>query len=97
LDSTGKPEQLVVYREGLHQDLVINGYENRWAVPCGVPSWAPLERVPVGTPAIGVIDAQSRSMIWRAAATKDLDPGASPEKWEKNIDKAVETMFKHYP
>jgi hypothetical protein len=29
--------------------------------------------------------------------TKDLDPGASPEKWEKNINQAVETMFKHYP
>ena len=30
-------------------------------------------------------------------ATPDLNPGASPEKWEKNINKAVETMFKHYP
>jgi hypothetical protein len=97
LDSTGKPEQLVVYRVGLHQDLEINGYENPWAVPYDGPSWARLERVPVGTLAIGVIDAKSRSMIWRAAATKGPDPGASPEKWEKNIDKAVETMFKHYP
>jgi hypothetical protein len=36
-------------------------------------------------------------MVWRAAATKDLDSSASPEKREKSINKAVEKMFKHYP
>jgi hypothetical protein len=97
VDSTGNPDLLVVYRVGLHQDLEINGYDNRWAGPAGGPSWARLERVPVGTLAVGIIDAKSRSIVWRAAATKDLDPGASPEKWEKNINKAVEKMFKRYP
>lgn len=97
VDSTGNPDLLVVYRVGLHQDLEINAYENRWAGPSGGPSWARLERVPVGTLAVGIIDARTRSLVWRAAATKHLDPGASPEKWEKNINKAVEKMFKHYP
>jgi hypothetical protein len=77
--------------------LEINGYENRWALPAGGPSRARLEPVPVGTLAIGIIDAKTRSMVWRAAATKDLDPGQSPEKWEKNLNKAVEKMFKQYP
>jgi hypothetical protein len=27
----------------------------------------------------------------------DLDPKASPEKREKNLNKAVEKLFKHYP
>jgi hypothetical protein len=53
--------------------------------------------VPVGTLAVGIFDAKTRSIVWRAAATKDLDFGASPEKWEKNLNKAVEKMFKHYP
>jgi hypothetical protein len=97
VDSTGSPDVLVVYRVGLHQDLEINGYENRWAIAPGGPSWARLEQVPVGTLAVGIIDAKTRSLVWRAAATKDLDPGASPEKWEKSINKAVEKMFKHYP
>ena len=97
VDSTGNPDLLVVYQVGLHQDLEVSGYDNRWPLPSGGPSWARLERVPVGTLAVGIIDAKTRSMVWRAAATKDLDSGASPEKWEKNINKAVEKMFKHYP
>ncbi len=97
VDSTGNPDLLVVYRVGLHQDLEINGYDNRWIGPHGGPSWARLERVSVGTLAVGIIDAKTRSMVWRAAATKDLDPGQSPEKWEKNLNKAVEKMFKQYP
>ena len=97
VDSTKNPDVLVVYRVALHQDLEINGYENRWAIPSGGPSWARLEQVPVGTLAVGIIDAKTRSLVWRAAATKDLQPRASPEKWEKNINKAVEKMFKHYP
>ena len=97
VDSTGNPDVLVVYQVGLQQDLEVSGYDNRWAPPGGGPSWARLERVPVGTLAVGIIDAKTHAMLWRAAATKDLDPDASPEKWEKNINKAVEKMFKHYP
>jgi hypothetical protein len=97
VDSTENPDVLVVYQVGLHQDLEVNGYDNRWAPPSGGPSWARLERVPVGTLAVAIIDAKSRAMVWRAAATKDLDPGAGPEKWEKKINKAVEKMFRHYP
>ena len=97
VDSTGNPDLLVVYQVGLHQDLEINGYDNRWALPSGGPSWARLERVPVGTLGVAIIDAKTRSMVWRAAATKDLDLGQSPEKWEKKLNKAVEKMFKHYP
>ena len=97
VDSTGNPDVLVVYRVGLHQDLEMNGYDNRWAVPSGGPSWARVERVPVGTLVVGIIDAKTHSMVWRAAATKDLDLGQSPEKWERNLNKAVEKMFKHYP
>jgi hypothetical protein len=97
VDSTGNPDVLVLYQVGLHQDLEINGFDNRWAVPHGGPSWARVERVPVGTLVVGILDAKTRSMVWRAAATKDLDPGQSPEKWEKNLNKAVEKMFKQYP
>jgi hypothetical protein len=97
VDSTGNPDVLVVYRVGMHQDLEINGYDNRWIGPSAGPSWARLERVPVGTLVIGMIDAKTRSLVWRAAASKDLDPGASPEKWEKSLNKAVEKMFKRYP
>jgi len=97
VDSTKSPDLLVVYRVGLHQDLEINGYDNRWMGPPGGPSWARLEQVPVGTLAIGILDGKTRSLVWRASASGDLDLNQSPEKWEKKLNKAVEKMFKHYP
>jgi hypothetical protein len=97
VDSTGSPDVLVLYRVGLRQDLELNGYDSRWAVPTGGPSWARLERVPVGTLVVAIIDAKTHTTVWRAAVTKDLDLGQSPAKWERNLNKAVEKMFKHYP
>ncbi len=96
-DSAGNPDVQVLYLVGLRQDLEFNGYDNRLAVPDGGPSWARVEPVPVGTLAVEVIDAKSHALVWRAAATKDLDLGQSPERWESNLNKAVEKMFKHYP
>ncbi len=71
------------------QDLEVNGYDNRWAGPGwggwgGGPSQARVERVPVGTLVVGMVDAKTRSIVWRTAATKDLNLGDNPEKWEKN-------------
>ncbi|HTK40363.1 MAG TPA: DUF4136 domain-containing protein [Gemmatimonadales bacterium] len=96
-DSTENPDVQVFYQVGLRQDLEFNGYDNRLAVPGGGPSRARARPVPVGTLVVGVIEAKSHSMVWRAAATKDLDLGQSPERWERGLDKAVEKMFKHYP
>jgi anti-sigma-K factor RskA len=56
-----------------------------------------MERVSVGTLVVGMLDAKTRSMVWRSTASKDLDLNQSPEKWEKKLNKAAEKMFKHYP
>jgi hypothetical protein len=105
VDSTGNPDVLVLYQVALTEDLEVNAYDNRWAGPGwggwggwgGGPSRARVERVPVGTLVVGMIDAKTRSMVWRTSATKDLDLGDNPEKWEKKLNKAVEKMFKRYP
>ena len=96
VDSAGSPEVLVVYRVGMTHDLEINGYGSRY-VGRTSPISARVERVVMGTLAVGIIDAKTRSVVWRATATKEVDPEASPEKREKNINKAVEKLFKHYP
>ena len=104
VDSTGNPDVLVLYRVALTEDLEINGFDNRGPGPWG--GWggwggglvhARTERVTVGTLVVGMIDAKTRSMVWRTSASKDLDLGDNPEKWEKKLNKAVEKMFKHNP
>ena len=50
----------------------------------------------VGTLAIDMIDAQTRNIVWRGVASRELDARASPEK-EKGINKAAEKIFKNYP
>jgi hypothetical protein len=51
----------------------------------------------VGTLAIDMVDAETRNIVWRGMATQELDAKASPEKREKNINKAAEKIFKNYP
>jgi hypothetical protein len=36
-------------------------------------------------------------LVWRGVASKALDPKASPEKRQKNLDKAVAKLMKNYP
>ena len=51
----------------------------------------------VGTLVVDLRDGRSGSVVWRGVASRDLDAKASPEEREKNINKVVEKMFKHYP
>jgi hypothetical protein len=51
----------------------------------------------VGTLAIEIVDAKTRSIVWRGLASADVDANAKPEKREKNINRAAEKLFRNYP
>jgi len=51
----------------------------------------------VGTLAVDVVDASKKQIAWRGLGTKELDPGAKPEKRDKNIASAVTKIMKNYP
>ena len=95
-DSAAIPDLQVFYQVGLRQDLEFDGYDN-YGPPPGGPSRGRAKPVLVGALVVSMIEAKSHSMVWRAAAAKDLDLGQSPEQWERSVNKAVEKMFKHYP
>jgi hypothetical protein len=42
-------------------------------------------------------DAERKTIVWRGVATKEIDPDASPEKRERNLDRTAEQLFKNYP
>ena len=49
----------------------------------------------VGTLVIDMFDANTKSMIWRGAASGTLS--GNPEKNTKQLDKNVHKMFQHFP
>ena len=42
-------------------------------------------------------DQQNREIVWCGVASKTLDPKAQAEKQQKNLQKAVAKLLKHYP
>src|SRR5208337_2974528 len=49
----------------------------------------------IGTLVVDMYDASNKHLIWRGAASETLSK--DPEHNEKNLDKAVDKMFKKFP
>ena len=55
------------------------------------------ETIHIGTLDVDIYDVASKNQIWKGQATKTLGSGKDPAKVNKNINKAVEKLFKKYP
>jgi len=51
----------------------------------------------IGQLALDMYASSPKTLVWRGAASKTLDPKAKPEKQEKNLNKAVAKLLKNYP
>jgi Domain of unknown function (DUF4136) len=51
----------------------------------------------VGQLAVDMYDAANHTLVWRAVASKTIDPDATPEKQQKNLAKAVAKLLSNYP
>jgi hypothetical protein len=84
---------VVVYHVVVSSEAQVSGSRPgpaRWAS-------ARVEEVPVATLMVELLDAETHAVVWRGMVSRDVDTDASPEQREKNIAKAVEKLFKHYP
>jgi hypothetical protein len=79
---------LVAYHASLDRNLQIDTFRM---------GWGPGRSGTVRAQEITVVNAQTRSIVWRGMASHDIDPNANPEKREKNINRAAEKLFKNYP
>jgi hypothetical protein len=89
---------LVAYHAAFSRNLEING--SGWGGYRFGPARsgsARVEEILVGTLVVDVIDARTGAILWRGIASKELDVKASPEKRDKNINKAAEKLLKNYP
>jgi len=51
----------------------------------------------IGQLALDMYASSPKTLVWRGAASKTLDPKAKPDKQEKNLQKAVAKLLKNYP
>lgn len=98
------PDLWVVPHTRLSKQMQVNTYNTGWGYGWGW-GWgagmgtttSTVSEIPVGTLIIDLVDASRKQLVWRGTATKTLEPDASPEKKEKNINEAIQKMFANYP
>jgi hypothetical protein len=50
-----------------------------------------------GTLIVDLVDARTKTIVWRGTAEKDINPNATPDQRDKNINRATDKLFKNYP
>ena len=99
-ESTSSADLLVVYHATFDKNLQINGFSSGFGgyrfggTRSGT---ATVDEILIGTLAVDIVDARTKTIVWRGVATKEIDTKASAEKREKNINRAAEKLFKNYP
>jgi hypothetical protein len=100
VEAGASPDVLVAYHAFFGRDLEVSTFSSGWGAyrfgPARTGS-ARVEQIVVGTLAVDLVDAKTKTIVWRGIARKEVDVNASPEKREKNINRAVEKLFKKYP
>ena len=56
-----------------------------------------VENYTEGTLFVDMIDASKKQLVWQGRAVGTLDPDATPEKREANINYAIKQIFTKYP
>jgi hypothetical protein len=100
VEAGANPDVLVAYHASFDRNLEINGFESGWGGPrlgASRSGSARVEQIVTGTLVVDIIQASSKSMLWRGIATKEIDAQAKPEERDKKANKAAEKLFKKYP
>jgi hypothetical protein len=100
VETSADPDVLVAYHVSLDRDLQIDGFSSglggyRWGG--NRSGTARAAEITVGTIVVDMVDANTKTIVWRGTASKDLDEAASAEKRDKNARKTMDKLFKNYP
>jgi hypothetical protein len=100
VESGGNPDMLVAYHASFDKDLQINGFSSGWGgyrFGGSRTGTARAEEILIGTLVVDMVNAQTKTIVWRGTATKEVDVNAKPDTRDKNINKAADKLFKNYP
>ena len=95
------PAIWVVPHVQLSEQTQLNTYNTGWGYGYGRwgggPSTTTVEKIPIGTVIIDLVDAKEKQMVWRGTASNTLQQGASPEKRQQNLNEAMQKLFAKFP
>jgi hypothetical protein len=102
------PDIYVTYQAAVNQEKQWNSYSTggdmwggRWGGWGGMggmeTTTTTSKTINVGTLSVDLYDVANKRQIWRGDATKTLGSGKDPAKVQKNLNKAMEKLFKKYP
>jgi hypothetical protein len=100
VEANGMADVLVVYDAGFDRNLQIEGSSMDWGGPLrrgNRNGSARVAEIVTGTLVVGLLDPETKSVVWRGMATRDIDMTASPEKRDRNVTKTVAKLLEHYP
>jgi Domain of unknown function (DUF4136) len=60
-------------------------------------STATSETIYTGQLDLDMYDSANKRLIWKGVVSKTIDPGAKPDKRQKNITNSIEKLLKNYP
>jgi Domain of unknown function (DUF4136) len=107
--TTGTADLFIAYVASVSTEKQVNTFDTGygagpgWYGPYGYGGWAGGSSTSTtytiynGTVAVDMYDSTTKQLVWRGAASKELDVKAKPDKRTKNIQKAAEKLFKNYP
>jgi hypothetical protein len=72
-------------------------YGGGWYGGAGGMTTGQTTTIYIGQLALDMYSSSPHALVWRGAASKTLDPKASPGKQEKNLQKAVAKLLRNYP
>jgi hypothetical protein len=102
-EDEANPDLLVVPHVRFNHETQITTYDTgwgygwRWRRGGFGTSVSTVEKIPVGTLIVDLVDARAREMVWRGTATDTLKPKSTPQEKEKSLAKAVAEMFRGFP
>jgi hypothetical protein len=92
------PDLLVAYNIAIDKEQRIDSWgSGYWGWYGGGMTSTTVSTINVGTLVLDMYEPAGQKLVWRGTATKTLNAKNSPEKRQKNLQKAMQKLLKNYP
>jgi hypothetical protein len=93
------PGVLVVPHVQLSEQTQLSTYNQGWGYGRwgGGPSTTTVEKIPIGTVIIDLVDAKAKQMIWRGTASNTINQSSTPEQKQAAANEAMTKLFQNFP